>query len=118
MWVLAVECAPSLSMAITLPSMKSERLMLAVSFAIWPSDLDALRRSLPARSMKDTLPNLLIVTPSRLACVSTLTVMMEWERLESLLSSCEPTRRFRVPMLTTASASSSRSHSTARRPGT
>ena len=110
--------APSLSMAITFPSMNSERLMFAVSLAIVPSLLLAFKRSEPARSMNDTLPNLLTVMPSRSTWLSTCTVMMECERDESLFSSCDPTCLFLVPVLTTASASSSRVHSTVLSPGT
>jgi len=47
-------CAPSASAAMTLPSMKSERLMLVVSRRVSPMDLLSRRRSLPARSTNDT----------------------------------------------------------------
>ena len=55
--------SPSDSMAITLPSMNSERLMFPVSLTMLPALLLLFRRSDPARSTKLTLPNLLIVTP-------------------------------------------------------
>ncbi len=110
--------SPSDSMAITLPSMNSERLMFPVSLTMLPALLLLFRRSDPARSTKLTLPNLLIVTPSRLACDSTWTVIMECDRDESLLSSWLPTLRFLVPRATTASASSRHEQSTVTRSGT
>ena len=47
-------CAPSASAAMTLPSMNSERLMLVVSRSVSPADRESRRRSLPARSTKET----------------------------------------------------------------
>lgn len=61
----------------TLPKVKRDLLMLAVSLAIYPWDFDYLRRSLPAKSTNDIFPYLLTLLPYPLISPTTYTVISE-----------------------------------------
>ena len=85
-------CPPRLrgfaSEEMTLPSVKRDLLMCAVSLRASPVVLLSMTRSDPARSTKHSRPDEVFPSPcSAVRC----SVIMQCERVESLLSRCDPT---------------------------
>ena len=93
---------PSTSADMTFPSALSERLIFVASFSRSPLACVLLCRSEPAKSTRFSFPTVMCGSapggsPGRTRDVSTVTVKMECDRLESAFMSVAPTLLFFFP---------------------